>query len=334
MRRSGVDIIYQSANITKDVERDKLEFTYTDNATGRADDVSLTIKDDAGKWISSWAPKAGDTIRPILWTKDWNREGDSARLDCGIFMVDEVQYAGPPRTVIIKATSTPANTDFMHTPRSDVWDGASVKEIAQTIAGNAGLRLVFDSKADPIHDFLEQSEESDASFLYSVCQRNGLAMKLYNKRIVIFDEVIYESRKPVLTLEEKDMLKWSCGSSLTDSGYDGCRTVYVDMATGGLIEYLYRIPGRRGNKIYHVNDECLTIAEAERLAKASVREKNKSEFTFSCSVPGNLSLVSSQTVNIRGFGKFDGKYYIDRVSRKLGSGLVTSLDMHRTLGGY
>jgi len=195
--------------------------------------------------------------------------------------------------------------------------------------------LIYDSKADPITDFLEQSEESDASFLYNICQRNGLAMKLYDKRIVIFDETIYEAKKAVMTIREEDMLPgWNCGSSLTDSGYDGCRTVYVDMATGELIDYLYRIPGRKGSKIYHVNEECLSIAEAERLAKSAVREKNKNEFTFSCSIPGNLSLVSSQTVIIEGFGKFDGKYYIDQASRKLGLGLVTSLNMHRVLGGY
>src|SRR5690554_5394618 len=335
MRRAGVDIVYQGVNITKDVEKDKIEFTYNDNATGRADDISLSIKDDTGKWISSWAPERGDAGQAILWTKDWDKEGDSKSLDCGIFQVDEPQYSGPPRTVTIKASSTPANTEFMHTPRSDVWDGASIKEIAQTIARNAGLKLVYDSKAEPITDFLEQSEESDASFLYNICQRNGLAMKLYDKRIVIFDETIYEAKKAVMTIREEDMLPgWNCGSSLTDSGYDGCRTVYVDMAAGELIDYLYRIPGRKGSKIYHVNEECLSIAEAERLAKSAVREKNKNEFTFSCSIPGNLSLVSSQTVNIEGFGKFDGKYYIDQIGRKLGTGLITSLSMHRVLGGY
>ena len=346
-RRATIDLIYEGKIITKDIAGDLLEFTYTDNASGSADDVSITLKDETGKWISSWAPQKGDSIKPTIKTINWRHDGDSQQMKCGSYLVDEVSYSGRPRIVTIGAVSTPANTDFMNTCKSRTWDAASIKEIAQSIADDAGLTLYFESQENPIVDFIEQSETPDASFLFDQCQKNGLSMKLYNNRIVIFNEAEYEKKESVAVICENKslvsqsikkpqiiLISWNAEISFTETGFDGCRVSYVDPDAGDLIDYTFRAPGRRGRKIYQLNEEVGSIAEAERRAKSKLRELNRNEFKISVSIPGNLDLVSSQTVDIEGLGVFDGKYHIDKIGRSLGGGFGCALDLHHVLEGY
>lgn len=347
-RRATIELIYEGKNITKDIAKDLIEFTYTDNASGSADDVSITLKDPDGKWISSWAPQRGDIIKPTIKTVNWRWEGDSQQMKCGTYLVDEPSYSGRPRTLTIGAVSVPANTDFMNTPKSEIWDMASIKEIARSIAEDAGLQLYYDSKQDPVVDFLEQSEVPNASFLFDLCKKYSLAMKLYDNRIVIFDEAEYEKKPTVAIICENPGLvssaikkpqivakpSWSAKTSFTETGFDGCQVVYTDPEYGELLEHTFMAPGRKGNKIYILNEEVFSIAEAEIRAKSKLRELNRSEYVMTILIPGNLDLVASQTVDVKGFGVFDGKYFIDRITRKLGDGFDCTLELHRVLEGY
>jgi phage protein D len=344
-RRATIELNYKGTNITKEISSDLKSFSYTDNASGAADDVAIELKDDLGKWISSWAPTKGDIVRPKIITRNWRFDGDTQSLDCGTFLVDDISYTGRPRSLTIGAISSPSNIDFMTTNKSRTWENASVKEIAQTIAKKAGLSVFFDSKTNPVIDFLEQSEEPDVSFLFELCQKNGLAIKLYNNRIAIFNEAEYEAKGPVATITEDGRTingvktlamknPWSAKTSFTDTGYDGCKVQYVDPDNGELRSYTFKIAGRAGKKIYIVNEECDSLARAQRLAKSELRRLNKNEFNLSISVAGNLELFAAQTVRIADLGIFAGKYYIDKVSRSVGGGFDTSLDLHRCLEGY
>jgi phage protein D len=333
-RRASIELIYEGKNITADIAPDLKEFKFNDNASGMADDVTVELKDNKGKWLSIWAPQKGDIIKPTIITQNWRREGDEQRLFCGTFLVDEPKYSGPPRVLSLGAVSVPANTGFMTTEKSRTWDSASIKKIAQTIAASAGLQLFFDSKSNPVVDFLEQSDTSDVSFLFDLCLQNGLAMKLYNNRIIIFNEAEYEAKPAVATHTMSEMIHWDAKTTFTDTGYDGCKVEYMDPDTGESLSYTFRAPGKKGKKIYKVNETAQSLAEAQRLTKAKLRELNKKEYTFSFTTDGCPEQVSSQTVNINGFGFFDGKYYIDRIERKVGGGTTATLDLHRVLEGY
>jgi len=335
IRQSSIELIYHGVNITDNIKNDLKSISYTDNASGAADDISIELKDDIGKWINYWNPKKGDIINPFIKTKNWRSEGDAQLFDCGIFLVDEVSYSGRPRTLSIGAVSTPKNNDFTNTPKSKTWDNASVKKIAQSIAYNAGLALYFDSSINPIIKFIEQSEESDIEFINKICKNNGLAIKVYSNKMIIFNEYEYEQKKEVATIKESDMLSWQAKTTYTDTGYDACKVEYTDPTSGQELVYMYTIPNRVPIKVYKVNENVSSISEAKILAKATLREKNKNETTLSISLMGNLNLVATQTIIISDLGVFNGKYYIDKISHTLGSGFTTDLDMHKVLeGGY
>lgn len=53
-RRTEVRLKIEDVDVTADVNKDLISFTYTDYAEDNADDISITIEDKEGKWLGSW----------------------------------------------------------------------------------------------------------------------------------------------------------------------------------------------------------------------------------------------------------------------------------------
>jgi phage protein D len=332
-RRVSIDLIYKSKNITEHIEPDLISFTYTDNASGTADDVSIQLKDKSGKWMGIWAPVTGDIIKPTIIANNWKYEGSVQKLNCGTFLVDDVGYSGRPQAMDLGAVSTPSNTDFMTVNKSRTWKAATLKKIAQTIADTAGVSLYFDSTTNPTIKYIEQSETPDVSFLYDLCAKYGLAMKVYNQKIVIFSEAAYEVKSAKMAIEESDLISWSAKNTLTDSGYDGCKIAYKSHKNGKTLKYTYKV-GRSGSKIYAINETADSLADAQLLAKNKLRELNKQQYTMSFSIAGEMTLRASNVITMSGFGIFDGNYYIDKITRTVNGGTVATFEVHKVLEGY
>jgi len=333
-RRASINIQYQNTDITAEIANDLLSFEFNDNASGSADDIKITLKDDSGRWMGSWVPKKGNIIKASIKTENWRYEGDSQLMNCGVFAVDRAEFSGRSRVVNIGAISAPANSNFMTVERSKTWQLANIKKIAESIANSNNLGLFYDTDYNPTIEFIEQKETSDASFLHELCTKNGLALKIYNNKIVIYREQEYESKKEIATISETDMISWQASFSENDTGYDACTVEYTNSKTKKTITYTFRAPGRNGNKIYKENLEISNYAEAERLAKAKLRELNKQETVMNIVLPGNVELLATNTVVIVGMGFFDGKYFIDKAIHSIGSGYQTSLELHKVLEGY
>lgn len=332
-RRASIDIIYEGVNISNDISKDLVAFSYEDVASGSSDNIDITVKDESKKWLGQWAPLEGDKITATIKTINWRRKGDSQTLACGSFIVDEISNSGRPIVANIGAIAIPANSDFRETKKSETWNKATISKIASTIAKNAGLSLTFDAN-DFLIEFIEQSETEDVSFLYDLCKKNGLAMKVYSNKLVIFNESKYELKPAIATIRESDMLpNWNGKISLTNAGYSGCLVEYTLPKNNKKYTYKFNIPGAKTSKILKINESVSNVAEAERLGKSKLREENKKETILNIEVPLNLDLIASCNVNILDLGRYDGKYYIDKAKHTIG-GSTTKLELHKVLEGY
>ena len=88
-------------------------------------------------------------------------------------------------------------------------------------------------------------------------------------------------------------------------------------------------------KVLKINRRCSNLAEAENLAKASLRRKNSREITGSLTYVGNLYLRAGLTIGIRGFGVWDySTWVIEDVTHSwsVSSGLETSIEIRGVLG--
>ena len=241
----------------------------------------------------------------------------------------------------------PDNNNLRGAERTRSWEKAELKRIANDIVTEAGLTLYYDVKEyNPVIDRAEQTEQSDLSFLYKLCADHGLALKICDKQVVIFDEADYEAAEAVAlvpkpkgsfsagSLKVLDMLKsYSLRSKVRDV-YKSCHVKYQDSSTKQKIEATFAAPDKKIGKTLEVNEQVASIADAERLAKKKLREKNSDEVTGSFSFLGNPELAAAVNIQLSGFGAFDGKYIITKAQHDISSGYTTSIDVRRCLDGY
>lgn len=346
-RRISVIIKYNNKDISVDISKYLKIISYTDNLSGEADDLQITLEDKAGLWQSTWIPEKGALLDVMLQQKYWQTLSalpQSLRL--GLFEIDEITSSGYPSEVQIKAVSVPDNNTLRGTERSRSWEKAKLQVIANDIASAAGMSLFWDTEENPVLDRVEQTEQSDLSFLYAICKDKGLALKISDKKIIVFDEAKYEAEKAKITIvkpgtvyKKESGMKYlfvgtgySLRTKIRDI-YAACRVSYQQGSSKSNIEATYTVAGKKG-KTLQVNEQVESVAEALNLAKKRLREKNKDEVTGSLNMLGNFVLLSGGTVNLLGFGAFDGKYLITRASHDIGSGYTTNIDVRRCLNGY
>lgn len=337
-RRAFLTLDYSGVDITDEISKDLESFSYTDNASGEADSISISLKDEKKKWGGPWFPTKGDILNAVVYTNNWRKNGDKQKLPCGRFFVDEPEYSGRPRVMTINAISSPLNSNFSNTERSKSWRNITIKAIAEDIAKRAGLGVQFIGANNPRYTSIQQTEQTDSAFLFELCEQSGLAMKITDSKIVIFDEREFEKRNAITTYIESNssVLDYSFKTTLSNTAYAGVNVKYYDSKLGRNIEFLYAIRDidKEKDKIYQLNSKVRTGEEARRLAQKTLRNLNKTEFTGMLSVTLNIELLGATCINLKDFGAFDGKYYITKATHNLGRGSTTDLEIRKVLEGY
>lgn len=324
-RRVSINTKYKGTDISTEIAEYIESFSYDDAASGESDTISLSLRDDKKKWISSWFPEKGDSVECALVFKNWDYSGTSTKLKCGKFQVDDISFQGGPLSVTIGATSTPQGSAFNVTERTKTWESITVEQIAKEIAKRASVSLYYDADKISISS-IEQSGQTDCKFLYSICQSYGLAMKVYSNKIVIIDEEKAEKEKATLTLKENDIISWSFNTTVAGT-YTAAKVSFSDPDNDK--DYVVKIGS--GERVLTVNVTADSLKDAERKGIAKLNSENKKTSTMSVTIKANPSIVSGINVNIDGLGKIDGKYYIDKVRTKVsGSGATQmSLTLHK-----
>lgn len=387
-RRASVDVLYSGVDIMDAVEKDLISFSYTDNASGESDTISISLKDNHRNWMGPWFPIKGDILKTTIKTTNWRRDKDKQSLSCGLFFIDQPEYSGPPGVLTIGAISSPINSNFKNVERSRAWKNITLKAIANDIAFRAGLSLQFFGKINPKYRLKEQTEMPDSEFLSELCEEEGLGMKVTDRKIIIFDEEEFEKRKPVDTYHraEDRVIDYSFKSALSNTAYVGCNVKYKDPKTGKMVEFLYmlddgttilspalkkakeaekkkkaeeerkkkekqrladekkrkkgkKVPNRKEKerpdekeeepKIYQLNAKVQNVDEAKRLAQKTLRNLNKNEIEATLTVVGSVDLVGAACIEIKDFGFFSGKYYIQQAQHEIGKGYTVRVDMRK-----
>lgn len=347
------------ADVTEDILPDLLSFSYEDKETGEADELRLSLKDETGKWAASWKPDGGEIVDAYLAEGDVTN-GRGNELFCGRFYADRMSVSGSPRTFELDAVSTPLKHPIRRKLQSRPWESKTLRGIAQQIADENELSLFYDVEDDPQYDRVDQKQESNLKFLNRLCEDAGFSIKVTADRIVIFDQMSYEKKPPIKTLELgiSDILSWSFESQQSDT-YKTCTVVWRDpklksteSAGGydftakpitGMTEEeklaALRTPDYRAQKNpavhyfsytdptvgeegqeYKLKKRVTSKAEAERLSKATLRKLNLRRVTGSLTVVGDPALLAGCVVECKGFGSFDGNFIISQASHSVSSG--------------
>ncbi len=320
-RRAYVDLTWNGAAVTTKMTGYQENVTYTDQASGEADSLDVAIHGE--KWIGPWFPAEGDALTATIKVYDWERESDNRSLPCGSFVLDNPSFNGWPVTGTISTVSVPADSSFRETKRSKTWENVTVEEIGKEIAGRAGVALFYDVEGGPIQiKTIEQSERTDCDFYMDLCSTYGLAMKVYSKKIVVFDREAYKAKRPVGTIT-RDMVKSFSWSGQLAGTYTGGEYTYTDPYT----EEEIKVNVGGGSRILKLSGKADSKADAERKIKAAVANANHGAKKLSMTIMGNAMWVASQCVAVKDMGKLSGKYYMDKIIHNVGGGYDMELEM-------
>lgn len=325
--RTHVEVIYEGVDISRDVSTDLVAMTYTDNEGGKSDDISLTLKNNHGRWSGPWLPVEGDQITVTI-IKETDKGVE--RLRCGVCTIDELRYAGKPSTLEINAVSVPIDKTIRRQKKSRAWENVRLSEIAGDVAGTGDLELLYLIENDPLYERKDQRDESDLQFLQRICDDNGFNLKVTDAQLVIYDPVKREQEPPVKTFYQhsSNVLSYE----FETQAHDICKTViveYSDPKTGELNEFTYNVPGIEQGETYKITQRTESIAEAERLAVAKANEKNRRKVKGTLTVVGETDILSGVNIQLLEFGGFDGVYYVNKAEHNVGSGYVVSLEINR-----
>lgn len=334
-RRTWIKCLYNNKDISADIAKYLKSFSFTDNMSGTVDDVSLSLRDPANLWKTDWLPDRGATLNLSILPQWHGAQEAPIELPLGLFEIDELSYSGAPEVLEIKAVSVPDNTEIRGVEKSRAWDGVYLSVVAKDIANDAGMELFF-SGLDYYQKRVEQTQQSDLEFLLKLCNDHGLALKISNNQLVIFNENDYENKPTVGNLiKTAGAISHYSIKAKTRDIYAACHVKYKSASNkNNAVEYTFSLPNKLG-KTLEVNEQVETIAEAEVLAKKKLREKNKDEQTVSMTVLGDAVYCAGNCFNLAGFGKFDDKYILTKATHHVDNGGYScDLDMHKCLVGY
>lgn len=276
-------------------------------------------------------------VKVSIVQKNWHDTGKDAILDCGTFEIDSIDISGPPLKSTLKSTSIPYTSTLRMMKKSRNWEKVTLKAIAQQIAREAGLKMLYECSDNPEYDKKEQVQQSDIRFLQDLCHAEGKALKVTKLSVVIFDKEDYDGKPVVKTIKygSSDYISFRLKTSLTDAAYTSCHVSYTNTEKKQTIEYTYTPDSNVGTgQVLEVNERVANTEEAKRLAKKRLREKNAQEFTGSFKMVGDVQLVAGIIVKLEGFQEFDKKYRVKSAKHNLTGGYTTDIELVQVLEGY
>ncbi len=356
-------VLFDGTDITEEVGSDLLSFSYSDKETDEADTVTFTLMDPEGKWAGSWRPDGGEKVEATIY--DGTVHGVTGILDCGKFTVDSLRCSGSPRVMEISATSIPLASPIRRKKKTRAWEKTTLKAIAGAIAGENGLELLWDMEENPEYpDQAKQDKASDLEFLLGLCRDAGASVKVTDGKLAVFDQKSYEKKEPVgtIVLGTSRVISWEFStqkaetyksvkvswrspkqkSKVTAASYynrDFEKVTVKPKKSGGnpaVNEFVYTDPDApEDGQEFELKKKCASRAEAERLAKAKLRELNARSVTGSITIVGDTMFVAGAVIGVSGFGTWDGNFIIEAAKHSIGSGgYATALQLRRVNGRY
>ena len=188
---------------------------------------------------------SGAVLRAVMCVENWDFEGDNRELDCGAFEIDSVDFSGPPDTVAIKALSIPISSSIKNSEKTRAWEDTTLQKIAQDIAGDAGLELMYEVEGDIQLDRVDQEGKSDMGFLLELCVQYGVALKVTDNKVILFEEEAYEAKPVVDTFDKKEygdrLLSYSFSQD-TSGTVCKVKSSYKDPKSGKLVQAEFEPP--------------------------------------------------------------------------------------------
>ncbi len=302
-----------------------VRISYTDHLSELSGDVELVVEDHNRMWQTSWYPGLGDEITLAI---GYQGEG---LLPCGDFQIDQLELTGPPDTFTMRCLAafiTPA----MRTANSIGYEGQTLLGIAQVIAAKYGLSVISAPEViDVSFERVTQKHETDLGFLKRLAVEYGYDFSVRGSVLVFYSVTALQAVVPTISVTRTDVERFEFRNRTHDT-YPTAQVTYQNPFSKSLVvgnaSTIAPIP---------TSDTIKMIARSENSqqallkCEAALQATNMFFIEGILTMPGSIAMASGNTLQVSGFGEFDG-IYIVLVARHLldrAHGYVTRVEVSR-----
>ncbi|MCW5223530.1 phage protein D [Verminephrobacter aporrectodeae subsp. tuberculatae] len=332
---------YEQKNITSDITSYVRSVTYTDYLSGQSDEIEVELEDADGRWVRHWYPGKGNALSLRIGYQA------APLLPCGVFEIDEIEFAQPPATVSIRGLSTGIRKS-VRTRASRPFENTTLAAIAQRIARRNKLTLTGKIRDIRI-DRVTQYQERDVEFLTRLAREYGYAFKIVGRKLVFTELADLRDGSAVAILRATDLISIRMRDKIKDV-YQEAKGKYHDPKSKKLVVY-----GVKDGQVTEVGQSRAgakkqsgqstsgdTLKLSSRGSRAAVQAKtqaalaaaNLQQTSGSLSLPGNPLLVAGTTFMLLDCGRLGGKYLVESARHRIDrGGYVTELEVKRVAPG-
>jgi len=332
--RSQFTVRYAQKDVTRELSAHLLSLTYTDYLTGQSDEVALELEDVDGRWRGPWYPGKGDTLTVAI---GWQGQD---MVPVGTFQIDEIEFAGGPNTVCIRALAASIG-QRLRTIEHTAYENTTLDAVAQRIATRHGLTLT--GKIEPIAlDRLTQSE-ADGVFLTKLAGEYDYAFKVVGNRLVFHALSDLMTATPIASVNVAD---FAPGWRIRDQIKEVPKSATVkshDPTTNTLISYSVQNDGTvmatpasvskttTSADAIKQTGRASTLAQADARARCELARANREQTQGSARLQGRPRLVAGSVLTLTGAGRLNGNYLVQtsRHSLSRSGGYVTDIEFCR-----
>ena len=321
-------IKYEQKDITSDIRPYFLSLSYTDYLEGQSDEIQLELEDVDGRWLRTWYPNQGDKLALQL--------GDqfTGMVKLGEFEIAEIEYRHPPSVVSLKALST-GISHASRTLKPKAYEHTTLANIVRLVARRLKLSVTGEI-ADIKIERITQYQERDVEFLARLAREYGHSFKIVGRTLVFTrnDKLAEQKAVGILlpadikSIRLRDLIKGVPQEAVV-SGYDAKRKTVRRRRRK-------HTPLREGSKRAATTDTLKIVAnrgesdqQLAARADAALATASQNQVAGDFTLVGNAKLVAGQIVQLKGFGKFSGRYLVkqSRHDIRRGSGYTTTLEV-------
>lgn len=297
--RPNFKLLANDKNITATILDRFVSLRYTDEAGLDSDMLEIVLADhDPLKPIQ--VPPTGAELQLFL-----GYDNDALRI--GLFIVDELELAGWPGEMTIRARAAPYDKSKggkfnLQTQKVRSWKaGTTLGAMVQKIAKEHGMEgAVAQSLASIKLPHIDQPDESDINLLLRIAKKYDAVVKPAGGKLVLAKRGEFKSVSgqdmPTITLAAKDCSRWRMVQSKRETA--GKVVAYwhaVRQAKRHEISVGSGEPVRRLKQYYPTQEMALAAARSE-LAR---RERARTTMHITC--PGRADLAAECKVVLQGW---------------------------------
>ena len=294
-------VFYTGVDITTDLNKDIIGISYTDNLEGKADEITITIHDNDGRWQDEWDPSDGDKL--LVYIGDKINE-----VSCGEFFIDTYSLMSiSPDIIELKGISIPP-TKTLRTRKNRAYENISIREILNTIAENAGMDSVFIGD-----DFLikreTQFKETDLSFLSKLGAKYGFAFSCRGLILYMISVYSLQEQDVVADLTKQDFDSLTVNSTISQKANE-LKAYRFNPYTGQVLESGDKSSNVDNKETYATWIRVDGDTQLNRVVKKMLNDNDTSKTTIDGTLNGTHLLMAGVNFKLKNAGRNSGIYHV------------------------